>query len=438
MSDAIQKRSFVLVIAAALANLFLLIFSADALLSVVEEVFRGFSGSEALLPLRGAVALRAVLASAFMVPLLVLFPQLPKRAFVPLILFVLWAALGAPPLNLASMSFVLSFGLVLGQTALAALAFGLIKRQTGQYWLSANRLPIKSRLVLRIAVSGAVFVVALVLVLPALILGGLRTTIETETAGYVRLSDTGVELADKTFRKGDRTVRLIGMVHIGEARFYDDLFGSFPDSALVLAEGVSDKDKILENNLSYQRVARVLGLDQQPALRPTGAGSDLSNGGRASEASPLNGTDASLSGKDKTVIQSPIGADVVYADVDLSEFSETTIGFLNETAKLYDSPTLAVAWERLQELSMKYPDPDVEIVMADIVDKRNDKVLSEFDLRQEDYNVIIIPWGALHMPGIEEAITAKGYEFSAEEYRPLIQYDTLMARLQTWGQDSGG
>jgi len=432
MDDAIQKRSWVLVFAAVLANLYLLIFSADALLSVVEEVLRGLTGSQALMVARTFVALAAVLASMVMIVFLVFFPQLPKRAFVPLILFALWAAIGAPPLNLAAMSFVLGLGLVLGQLALAALAFGLIKRQTGRYWLVAERLPVKSKLVLRIAASLAVLVAGILFVLPALILGGLRTTIETQTAGYVRLSDTGVELADRTFQRGDETVRLIGMMHIGEARFYNDLFDSFPNDALVLAEGVSDKEKILENNLSYKRVARVLGLDQQPALRPSEATPEQVTSGLPDASPPSNESQNSTLDEASEATRTSTGADVVYADVDLSDFSETTIGFLNDTAQLYDSPTLAIAWQRLQELSVAYPEEDVEIVMADIVDKRNERVLSEFNLREEDYDVIIIPWGALHMPGIEAAITAKGYELSAEAYRPVIQYETIIERLQTW------
>ena len=90
MSDAIQRRNFILVAVAALANFYLLIFSADALLSIVEELFRGVTGSDALLGIRGLVALVAVLVSAVMIPVLVFVPHLPKRAFVPLILFALW------------------------------------------------------------------------------------------------------------------------------------------------------------------------------------------------------------------------------------------------------------------------------------------------------------------------------------------------------------
>ena len=438
MKTTTHKRSLVLALGAMLANIYLATFSVDALFSVIEEIFRGLTGSLALSALRTVIAGSAVLASVLMIPILVFIPHLPKRAFVPPILFAFWAALGAPPLDLGSAGFALSFGLVLVQLALAGVAYGLIRRQMGQYWLTADRLPIKSKLVLRIAVSAVAVILVAVFVLPALVLSGLRSTIETQTAGYVRFSDTGVEVADRTFRKGDSTVRLIGMVHIGEARFYDDLFDSFSDNSIVLAEGVSDEDKLLEENLSYQRVAQVLGLDQQPALRSRAPETISVSDSQPNRLPITEDSEADSLTETAGVNPSLKGPEVVSADIDLREFSETTIGFLNETAALYASPSLAVAWERLQAISANYPEPDIDIIMEDIVDKRNDRLLAEFERRQENYDVIVIPWGALHMPGIEAAITAKGYELGVEQYRPLVRFDTLIERLRSFRQGSTG
>ena len=439
MTDSRQTRNVFLVLAAFIANVYLAVFLADAAFSVFEELFRAATGSEAFLSARTAIALMAALLSLVLIPILVLVPHLPKRVFVPLILFALWASFGAPPLNLAEAGFLLSFALVLLQLALALFAFRLVKRQTGQMWLSAKLFPTLSWVGLRIAASAVVVILGLLYLLPVLALLGLGNTVEQQTAGYVRFTDVGVEVADRTFRKGDQTVRLIGMVHVGEAEFYSDLFSSFPDGALVLAEGVSDKKGVLEGNLSYKRVAQILGLDQQPALRPAGMEMEEITDGSSAPPSASRavgaGSEDGQNRNDRS--QAATGPDIVSADVDISDFSETTIEFLNETAELYDSPSLSVALERLQAISGRYPESAMDVVMADIVDKRDAYLLAEFDRLSDDYNAVIMPWGAMHMPGIESGILDRGYILESERFLPLIRYETLIERLQAWRARAG-
>ena len=47
------------------------------------------------------------------------------------------------------------------------------------------------------------------------------------------------------YEKDDKTVTLVGMMHVGEPRFYDELYKSFPEKALVIVEGVSDREGLL-------------------------------------------------------------------------------------------------------------------------------------------------------------------------------------------------
>ena len=429
MSEAAQKRNLILVLAAMLANVYLMAFALDAGLSILDEIVQGLTGSLVLSATRTAIALGVAVASLVMTMLVVLVPQLPKRAFVPLILFAIWAAFGAPPLDLSNAGFLQLFILVLAQLGLAGLAFVLIHAQTGSCWLAAERLPVKSHLVLRIGISVIAVGVAAFLVAPVLIVGSLVAMVEQDTAGYVRLTGDGVEVADRTFRKGDQTVRLVGMVHIGEAGFYSDLYDGFPKGALVLAEGATDKNKVLEGNLSYKRVAQLLGLDQQPALRPSENRQDRILDGPL-ETAPDDQAQEEISPEAPDRQTVPVAPDVIYADIDLSELSETTIDFLNDTAALYDSPSIGVAWQRYVALAGKYPESAIDVVFADLIDRRNEKVLDAFDRSDDTYDAIVIPWGAMHMPGIEQGMVSRGYSFESERYLPLIRYDTLMDRLR--------
>jgi hypothetical protein len=58
-------------------------------------------------------------------------------------------------------------------------------------------------------------------------------------------------------------------------------------------------------------------------------------------------------------------------------------------------------------------------------------VLDEFDKRSGEYDSIIIPWGAQHMPGIEAALLQRGYRIQAQRMLPVARYQTIIDRLWT-------
>ena len=73
---------------------------------------------------------------------------------------------------------------------------------------------------------------------------------------YLRISPKGVSLVERVFRKGDQKVYLIGMMHIGQSSFYDDLDARIAapveggGKRLVLTEGVADGQGILEEHIN--------------------------------------------------------------------------------------------------------------------------------------------------------------------------------------------
>ena len=425
MTDTASRRSFFLVLMALVANLYLVAFTADALLSLADETLRAASGNDALSALRNFLAVAVILASLPILPILLFVPQLPKLSLLPPALFALWAAIGAPPLLPSPEDATMLAALIVGQVVLAAAAFGTIWLRTGHWLLRPAALPYKRHLVLRTIAAVIVAVVALPVVLGALGLMLVASIMEQQSSGFIDFTGSGIDIQERVLAKEGKTVHLIGMMHIGEPRFYAELFASVPSDALILAEGVTDRETLLSNDLSYQRVARVLGLEQQPALLP-GAPAQPS-GSREPETELDEETDAEES--PAGVVTIPGRPDVRYADMDLSDFSPVTIRFLNVAAALYGSSSIAEATQHFDTLINGFTEDELQTVMSDILEKRNAAVLAAFDEEINDYDTLVIPWGALHMPGIEKALHDRGFVDRSKRTIPLMRYETILRRV---------
>ena len=48
-----------------------------------------------------------------------------------------------------------------------------------------------------------------------------------------------------------------------------------------------------------------------------------------------------------------------------------------------------------------------------------------------EFEHVIVPWGALHLPDIEEAILADGFEPTARNRHRLLSWATIAAALAT-------
>ena len=121
--------------------------------------------------------------------------------------------------------------------------------------MSTVDFPILSMLIVVPAV-GAVLVlgVAPATLLYAVVL--LVTSIEVGTRGFVAFDRAGVTLDDRSYARGDREVRLVGMMHVGEEDSYREVVASFSIPAtVVLEEGVTDRSGLLESPLAYDGVA---------------------------------------------------------------------------------------------------------------------------------------------------------------------------------------
>lgn len=419
------RRSAFLAFMAVIANLYLLGFAADAAFSVADEIIR----SEALSRVRLALAVLVVLASFPMLVIILFVPHLPKLVFLPLLAFVIWAGFGAPPFTDFGDDGSPSLAIASVQLFLAVAAFLVNRVRTGKALLAAARLPRLGHLGLRTALALVILLALFPITIAGLAVAGTALYLESQTKGFVDFTDSEIRLTERIYQKGTRRVVLIGMMHFGESGFYDSLFEEFPADALVLAEGVSDRDNRLSNNLSYQRLAHVLGLEQQPVLIPTLETDDFEVGFDApnDEENAAKGGSAGEAPKDIRIAK--LRPDVVYADADLADFSDTTIEFLNETAALYDSRSGREVFERLTQLS-EFSEDDIDTVYDDIIYKRNAGLLAEVDKSLKVYDTIIIPWGALHMPDLETNLIDREFVQASERSIPLIRYETILDSLR--------
>jgi hypothetical protein len=271
--------------------------------------------------------------------------------------------------------------------------------------------------------------------LGVLMIAGVAAYMETESKGYVDFTSEGISLKETVLEKDGQKVRLIAMMHIGEPQFYRSLFASFEPGSLVLSEGVSDKQNRLSGSFSYRRVAEALGLERQPQLdevtdevvEEPSASSDQAAPQQPAQEVPAQQADPAPPPPPVPAANSR--PDIVRADVDLSELSETTIRILMAIGELYASDSLGEAASRYFAMTSNFTEDDFRIFVDEIVNKRNARVLDEFDQRRSAYTTIIIPWGGLHMPGLEAALVERGFHISSQQQREVLRYETIGRRF---------
>jgi hypothetical protein len=387
-----------------LANLYLIGFAVDAVVSCVDDGLGVLGVASPLAAARTFIGLAVLLASA-PVPFLLLFvPHLPKSVFFPPLAFVLVYLLAAGSVPVPDAAFSVA------QAVVAATSFLLVKAHTTRWLLSADRLPYKRHLVARTAFATVVALVVVPFGAAALVVLGLVAGLEHETAGWLDLTASGIEVRESVLEKDGRTVVLTAMMHYGEEDFYRSLVDGLPPGSLVLAEGITDRGKRLSAFPSALKIAKALGLTQQPT--PAAIRS------RASGAAP-----AETAGTAEPAKDTGAHPDVVRADVDAAEFSDTTVSVLHDLAGLYSGDAPTEALRRL--IGRARTGDDLSVFKQEVVDERNAHLLSVFDEKAAGYRTVMIPWGALHMPGIEAGLLERGYRVQSERKRAVVRFATV-------------
>jgi hypothetical protein len=358
-------------------SLLLVLFLADGIVCLMDDSLIVFAGNYALTGIRGVVASLTLLLAAVSYLASGCTPLIPKRLFLPLALYHPVAGLFAIPLVIfffertqqivwAISCFQLLLALFLIHQAGPGfrLRWPIVRAET----LGAAPFTLRNFL--------SFLLVNLFLVLPGVgiyLLFCLGLAAHHFSDGFVKLRPKGLVLQSRKYvREDGKSILLFPMSHIAAPGFYQTAMASFPTNAVILSEGVSDRSGLLTNKITYERAAKSLGVSEQhEVFIPRGK--------------------------------------MIRADIDISEMSETTIGFLNLAmlfhGKGMDSKTLSEV--------MHYPESNLALVFEDLVRRRNRRVIEEIfvQLREGD-KPIVVPWGAAHMPQIAIEIQQANFKLS--------------------------
>lgn len=401
------------------ANMFLILFLADGGFSLVDELVPLLSPLAPFTELRIFLAGVVIVMAAAVYLCLGIDRRLPKRVFLPLIFFVFFCPLST--WLFPGLAGIRTYGLLAAaaQVVLGMLPLFCFRNGDACSLTMPQELFAAPFFSLR---NSLVFSAANLFVVPvALMMFGLSVAdsyVSGYTSGFMHIDPGGLRMTEKVYKRGNRTIRLAAMIHMGNRAYYDELAGSVsPGRSIVLAEGVSDDDNLLRNSIDYGRMAGFLGLTSQQEMRFRGR----VIGAEELEAPRLPFRSAGNEKKAEPV-------DILRADVDVSDFRQPTILLLNAVGKqLQQSPSFVKGFVALNSWGEKSITPEMsDIILDDILHQRNMGVVRYLERALVRYDTVVIPWGALHMKEIEAEVLKKGFKLQEERERVSIDFRKLL------------
>ncbi len=317
--------------------------------------------------------------------------RLPKKVFLPMVLFLLWRMTYGMPLPL-----ILGWAATLWlqpllQILLGLLGMAVIRRSTkgGTWYLAKTDFEDIGFSATNTLVFNAA---TLFLIIPGFVLHlvfSLHLTLDHFTAGFFHLDMHGLHTEERIYAKGDKSIHLIGMMHIGESDFYRSISESFPEgNSIILHEGISDRENLISSDFSYNKIAAALGLDTQ------------------SSHEGMEGHTGKI------------------ADVDASEFSPATIKMINATAIFLQSETISEKIEASHQQNLAtFSTKAFQACFHDLLHMRNQHLLTCVKDSLEEYDTVVIPWGVAHMPGVEEEILKEGFVLTHTRKLSIVNFD---------------
>jgi hypothetical protein len=110
------------------------------------------------------------------------------------------------------------------------------------------------------------------------------------------------------------------------------------------------------------------------------------------------------------------------ADIDVSSFDPITITFIEELGKKMNGNG-ARSILALNRWSQETITPEMHTtIMNDILNKRNDIVIGHLEKALKHYDMIVVPWGALHMAAIEESLLDDGFKLQKQKERVSLNF----------------
>jgi hypothetical protein len=378
---------------AAFLNFALVLFVASVAVSLASDSLILFLKNDALAGVAGFLAVPSFFTVLVVYGLMAVTPLVPKRIFLPLTWSGPAAALMALPVMIYGFhhSAWIAWGSSLGQFLLCLVILHGRRGSWGFRWplLAVSQL---GKDTFRWRNSIGFVAVHLLVVLPVVIVyllacGSLAVSYFTD--GFVSLRPSGVTMQVRKYSREDgKTVELVAMSHIGEPEFYQSLAATFPPTATVLMEGVSDEGKLMPEKVGYTKTARDLGLAEQH------------------EVFKLQG-------------------ELVSADVDIGQFSKVTLDCLKRTMVIHAKGLTA---ETLPLLMQPSPADLPQHLFDDLLRRRNEHLLAVLRERLLTSDHLIIPWGAAHMPGISAGVLKAGFRLQNTQESTAIRFGGVKSR----------
>jgi len=373
-------------------------FALSAVVAFLDGLLHLVSGYNLLQLVRIPLEMVVVLGSPLAAIAMALSPRVPKTVFGPLVLVELWAVLGMMPLPIYLGLDALSIAIPAVHLAVALALLLRIRQLTG------GRLLFPEDFVAEDAFfswkNTAVVCTLTVLVGPPTLVAyaflSADLACKVYSADFVRLGPSGLEIAHKRYTRGDQTLDLIGMSHIGDQAVYDVLFDDIPVNAstLLLEEGVSDREGHLGSGPLYEKMAKRAGLATQQPMR------------------------------DMTTLE------VRNADVDVSRFSPETLELLDLVLDIYRADDPLPPLLKYITFAQTHEDPEAlgQQLHDDLITLRNDVLLEHVDRAFADYNRVVVPWGAYHMKGVEAEILSDGFVEVSDVRHTIVPFRLILGQ----------
>ncbi len=330
---------------------------------------------------RAALAFAVIAASIPVYVAAGFLPGLPRRIFSVLPLFV-W--FGGPLVHAVVAAFTLPSTADLATSACGLLLAVASVRAVGVMGPERGVGGFSFRLA---AFAGLTLVVVPVGLLAA-ILAVSFIKLNLETRGYLRVRVDGLYSVERVFRAEGREVRLVGMVHMGDAAFFRDLARSFDTSDTIVLEELvrAPRDDGPWRASAQQEQAAAFGLHDQGSF---------------------------FLGELQRAVRR-------HADLDAGDLDPRTLEALAGASPESGADSIRMLAELLA------PDAaSADIVHHDALTRRNAHLLEHLDTALQDFSVVIVPWGAAHMPAFDAAVRERGFVPDGEVVRRVFAWSSF-------------
>jgi|GEM_PF-1645942 len=389
-----------------LTTFFLYAFLMDGLLSVADALCRAYTHTGGPNDLGVLFSLTVLALGLFIFTAMVFTPRLSKRMLLPPILFlfyeVIWSVMfgdkGALPISIAQT--LIAMGVIVGFKEHDNPQGGVQDFASKRPWFTWRNLFLTGSL--NSAIVLCVFaLIALSLTQKA------RYKLEQSTGRFMTIHQSGISLEERRFAKDGKEIRLIGMMHIAKSGFYDEVAKALPAnaSAVVLLEGVGDQEHLMRGKFGYSRMAKLFGFSAQEDSSFTKQAADGLKEARLNE--------------DKQ--EPPKNLEYQKADIDLSELNPDTVNFIQAIGTLMHSANFQDALKEYSDLQPVL-EKGSQTAFDDILNKRNEHLLGEIEKALETHTTIVVPWGAAHMPGIQDKIQKWGFVETKRSQHEAINF----------------